>query len=223
MSNPGARLLGWLAAAIATVILVRLLGASGILIVIAATLILGLRAGVGSGSGNWDKSGRKGKAMFGDLWRKLGGRPDTPRTAAPDRTAPTAPAQPTGFRIDVNDPRIPTTPRKALVDVVAQIERLIAGNDGDILKGALLIDVETMRDTHLPRLIQSYIEIPEEHRRQIFQQTQKSASVHLTEALATMKLDLDRISKALAQDNISTFQDNMRFISNRYGKRDGEI
>jgi hypothetical protein len=75
-----------------------------------------------------------------------------------------------------------------------------------------LAEVRQMRDTHLPRLIASYAEIPPAHRAEIFRTTGRSASYNPTEAPDRMVTRAETLSRSMAQDDIDSFADNLRFI-----------
>lgn len=78
-----------------------------------------------------------------------------------------------------------------------------------------------IKGTHLPRLIQSYIEIPEQHRADVFRETGKSASFLLNESLDKMLARLRDISSQLAKGNITTFAENVRFVDLYYEQSKG--
>jgi hypothetical protein len=80
-----------------------------------------------------------------------------------------------------------------------------------------LTEVRQMRDMHLPQLIASYAEIPAAHRAEIFRETGRSASYKLNEALDRMVARLETLSRSMAQGDIDSFADNLRFIEHRYG------
>lgn len=83
-----------------------------------------------------------------------------------------------------------------------------------------LTEVRQMRDTHLPQLVTSYAEIPAAHRADIFRKTGKSASYNLNAAVDKMIQRLETLSSMMAQDDIDSFADNLRFIEHRYGSGD---
>jgi len=123
-------------------------------------------------------------------------------------------------RVVAVDPEMPGLPSSArpIVGSINDLMRVIERRVGaDAIKQPMLIEMEQMRDVHLPKLIRSYVEIPEPHRREIFNKTQKSASVHLCGALEDMMTRLNAIDRDLSAEHIETFEDNMRFISRQYG------
>ena len=73
-----------------------------------------------------------------------------------------------------------------------------------------------IKATHLPQLLQSYIEIPAQHRADVFRETGKSASFLLNESLEKMLGRLRDISAQLARGNITTFAENIRFVDLYY-------
>lgn len=86
---------------------------------------------------------------------------------------------------------------------------------------AELDELGRIKATHLPRLIQSYIEIPEQHRSDVFRETGKSASFLLNDSLDKMLARLRDISSQLARGNITTFAENVRFVDLYYEQSKG--
>ena len=84
-----------------------------------------------------------------------------------------------------------------------------------------LDELGRVKGTHLPRLIQSYIEIPAQHRSDVFRETGKSASFLLNESLDKMLARLRDISSQLARGNITTFAENVRFVDLYYEQSKG--
>lgn len=80
--------------------------------------------------------------------------------------------------------------------------------------------MEQMRDLHLPKLIKSYVDIPAEHRSEIFRTTGKSASFILNESLDKMQAKVDEILRNLAQKDLDAFSNNIKFIGQRYSDDD---
>lgn len=81
-------------------------------------------------------------------------------------------------------------------------------------------EVQQIRDVHVPQLIASYAEIPPQHRAEIFRSTGQSASYNLNAGLDRVIARLEQMSRSLAQDDIDGFADNLRFIEQRYGRKD---
>jgi hypothetical protein len=86
---------------------------------------------------------------------------------------------------------------------------------------AELDELGRIKGTHLPRLIQSYIEIPAQHRADVFRETGKSASFLLNESLDKMLARLRDMSSQLARGNITTFAENVRFVDLYYEQSKG--
>jgi hypothetical protein len=84
-----------------------------------------------------------------------------------------------------------------------------------------LDELGRIKSTHLPRLLQSYIEIPAQHRADVFRETGKSASFLLNESLEKMLARLRDISAQLARGNITTFAENVRFVDLYYEENKG--
>lgn len=119
---------------------------------------------------------------------------------------------------DLEDPRIPDNSRalvKTIRELITDIDRRAAQQEAFCPNG---IEIRMMRDVHLPKMLISYIEIPEQHRAEIFRKTGRSASYMLHEGLKKMADRLAAMSTSMAQGNIDTFTSNLRFIESRYGE-----
>lgn len=120
---------------------------------------------------------------------------------------------------DPDMPGLPGTARpivRSINDYIESITKRIADNP---LGMPLVIEMEQMRDRHLPLLLTSYRNIPDEHRKQIYNETGLSASVHLSTSLTDMCNRLKDIDRSLAKEHINTFADNARFIQDTYGRQ----
>ena len=154
------------------------------------------------------------RSAMWDALRKMLGDPATP-PAAEEMTVVRA-AQPV-----YSDPDMPGLPNDAR-PLVRTINEMMAAIDkrigDDVLGQPLIIEVEQMRDRHLPKLLRSYCEIPAPSRREIFNKTGKSASVHLADSLRAIRQRLEDISRDLSREHLDTFEDNARFITRTYGR-----
>ncbi|WP_242151605.1 hypothetical protein [Sphingomonas sp. BAUL-RG-20F-R05-02] len=133
---------------------------------------------------------------------------------APPRAEPPAPA------VSADDPRLPDASRPLVARLLALIADIEARSQGDALMVSALTEVRQMRDSHLPRLIESYAEIPPAHRAEIFRQTGRSASYNLNQGFERMIERVETLSRTLAQGDLDSFADNLKFIETRYGKDD---
>jgi hypothetical protein len=79
-----------------------------------------------------------------------------------------------------------------------------------------LDELGRIRGTHLPTLLKSYIEIPADHRAEVFRETGKSASFLLNESLDKLLARLREIGSQLAKGNITKFAENIRFVDLYY-------
>lgn len=166
---------------------------------------------------NIGKSSGRGKGMIDAIFsmfrRQTSGTENTAAAPSPEQVRRTEPVY--------TDPEMPGLPAAARDRVrtvnqyIADIRQRIGDNP---LGTALVIEMEQMRDMHLPKLLQSYVEIPESHRKEIFTKTGKSASFHLNASLDAMGKRLKEIDRDLAQEQIDTFSDNTRFINSTYGQ-----
>jgi hypothetical protein len=126
------------------------------------------------------------------------------------------PAHPDGDPLASNwKERIPASSLERVLvirDLVRDLEKETAGRGMQ----TELDELGRIKATHLPRLIQSYIEIPAQHRADVFRETGKSASFLLNESLDKMVGRLRDISSQLARGNITTFAENVRFVDLYY-------
>lgn len=146
--------------------------------------------------------------IFDRLGRIFGSEP-----ARPPAAAPAAPPPPT---FDYADERIPDSARASIARILESIAAAEKAMDREAIPSFNRVDTDQMRDIHLPKLVQSYIDIPADHRGEIFRKTGKSASFLLNQSLATMQAKIDTILKGLAQQDIDTFTNNTQFIGERY-------
>lgn len=140
---------------------------------------------------------------------------DAPVTAATPVPSP-APTP----AIAADDPRLPDASRPRVARLLALAADLEARSARDPLLVSALTEVRQMRDTHLPGLVASYADIPPAHRAEIFRKTGRSASYVLNEGLDKMAARLEALSATMAQDDLDSFADNLRFIDTRYGGTD---
>lgn len=147
-----------------------------------------------------------------DWFRKiLGSSPE----AAPPAASPAPPPVP---RVDFDDQRLPESARKEAKSIADVISRLMAQADQSAFDRIVLGELVQLRDEHLPKLLRSYIDVPAEHRKEIFKKTGRSASFVLEEALGKMRARVEALSRDLAQSELDAFANNADFVSRRYGK-----
>lgn len=145
---------------------------------------------------------------------------ERPRASSPasPRTSPPAPGDdPLGSNWKQLIPQSSLQRVLAVRDLVRDLEK-------DTAARGLQTELEELgriKATHLPRLIQSYIEIPAQHRADVFRETGKSASFLLNESLDKMLARLRDISSQLARGNITTFAENVRFVDLYYEESKG--
>ena len=154
------------------------------------------------------------EGFFQRMLRALGlaGEPPAPPPPAEPQPAPAAPQ----LNFDLNDERIPESSRDLALLIVSQVADLEQRAAGRGLATEIK-ELERIRSAHLPRLLQSYVDIPPEHRAEVFRETGRSASFLLNERLEKMNARLREISKMLARDNLNAFSTNMGFIDRQYG------
>jgi len=122
--------------------------------------------------------------------------------------------------LTADDPRIPDASRPRVARLLGLLADLDARTAADPLLAAAATEVRQMRGSHLPQLVASYADIPPAHRAEIFRRTGRSASYTLNEGVDRMIERAEALSRALAEDNLDSFADNLRFIETRYGSRD---
>lgn len=138
--------------------------------------------------------------------------------ATPEQAVPAAPAVPP-VMVDYEDESIPGSARDRVRRILACLAEVEAALSRETLPGFTGVDIIQMREEHLPRLIKSYIDIPDAHRAEIFRKTGKSASFILNDSLDQMQQRIDSILRSLAQKDIDAFTNNTRFVDERYAER----
>ena len=153
------------------------------------------------------------KGLFQRLIEAFGGQPSPAPAPQPP---PPRPAPP---RLDLDDERIPESSRERAAQIVGLVADL---HERAAQRGLTdeLHELERISSVHLPRLIESYIDIPPEHRSEVFRQTGRSASFLLNERLDKMTQRLREISKMLARDNLNAFSTNLHFVDGHYRTSD---
>jgi hypothetical protein len=139
-----------------------------------------------------------------------------PPQAQPPET-PASPGDPLGADWQQRIPQSSLQRVVAIRDLVRDLEKETAERGMQTEQDEL----GRIKATHLPRLIQSYIEIPAQHRADVFRETGKSASFLLNESLDKMLARLRDISAQLARGNITTFAENVRFVDLYYEQSKG--
>lgn len=145
----------------------------------------------------------------------LGGPAPAGAPPAPDTPPPSEPPPPA---IDLDDPRIPAAAKERARTILALLADLEARADRQGIVNTELIELSQIRARYLPKLLTSYVEIPPEHRTEIFRSTGKSASFMLGERLDKLIERLREISRLLAQGHLDAFTANMQFIDTRFSK-----
>ena len=160
------------------------------------------------------------RSLMESLRAFFAGEPDEEEARAPS-AAPAAAVDATADPLGADwKKRIPQSSLQrvlAIRDLVQDLEKETATRGMQ----TELDELGRVKATHLPRLIQSYIEIPEQHRADVFRETGKSASFLLNESLDKMLARLRDISSQLARGNITTFAENVRFVDLYYEQSKG--
>ena len=118
------------------------------------------------------------------------------------------------------DERLPESSLARVLTIRAMITDLEQRANENCLFDETL-ELERLKAKHLPRLLQSYVEIPTEHRTEIFRETGKSASFLLNERLDKIHDRLREMSLQLARGNLDDFVSNIRFVDSQYNASNG--
>lgn len=163
----------------------------------------------------------KAGAMM-DWFRKFlgtGGAAAAPAGPAPP-VPPGAPPPVTAPAFDLDDPRLPGPARASAKAIMAAIEAVLDSNHHSEFDRIVVGELVQMRTEHLPKLLRSYVDVPPQHRKEIFKNTGRSASFLLDDALRKMSGRVDKLSRDLAQNDLDAFANNAEFVSRRYGAID---
>ena len=140
-----------------------------------------------------------------------------PPPAGPPPAAVPAAAAPV---FDLDDPRLPGPARASAKAIMAAIEAVLDSNHHSEFDRIVVGELVQMRTEHLPKLLRSYVDVPPQHRKEIFKNTGRSASFLLDDALRKMSGRVDKLSRDLAQNDLDAFANNAEFVSRRYGAID---
>ena len=138
--------------------------------------------------------------------------------SAPGSAPAPAPAAAAAF--DLDDPRLPAPARASAKAITAAIEAVLNNSHNSEFDRIVLGELVQMRAEHLPKLLRSYVDVPPQHRKEIFKNTGRSASFLLDDALRKMAGRVDKLSRDLAQNDLDAFANNAEFVSRRYGAID---
>jgi len=111
--------------------------------------------------------------------------------------------------------KLPTSSWERVVVIreqIGELERVTAARKMQVE----LDELGRIKSTHLPTLLKSYIEIPADHRAEVFRETGKSASFLLNDSLDKLLARLREIASQLAKGNITNFAENIRFVDLYY-------
>jgi len=151
---------------------------------------------------------------FLDWLRALFGLPPrVPVAEAPPALPPPEPV-PTDYET-AYDGRLPDSSMVRVRQIHAMLSELEGrSRSQSLFEGSA--ELQRIKSTHLPSLLESYASIPPEHRSEIFRATGRSASFQLNERLDKILDHLNDMSRQLARGNLDQFSENIRFIDMRY-------
>lgn len=150
---------------------------------------------------------------FGDrlrMWFGLGPRAPAPSPAA----APPPKRDP--LEETIHDERLPDSSLErvlAIRSLIAELDR--RAHDCGLFEE--MLELQRLKTSHLPSLLHSYVDIPPEHRAEVFRETGRSASFLLNERLDKILARLHEMSRQLARGNLDDFAQNIRFVDTQYG------
>ena len=111
--------------------------------------------------------------------------------------------------------RLPVQSRSAAADILKHlnaIEAISVDPDGDpLLRG----EAERLIGRHLPRLVDSYCDLPANERR-----PGSEADQHLTEGLKAIAVELGELSRRLSKETSDRFEIERRFVALRFPSTD---
>ena len=158
----------------------------------------------------------EGTGFWSRLWARLRGGGDPSR---PERASEGAPARSDGEAVVDKfelDGRLPPSSLDRILAIRAMSTDLEQrARDVGLIEE--MIELQRLKSSHLPLLVQSYVAIPPEHRAEVFRETGRSASFLLNERLDKVLARLHEMSRQLARGNIDAFTQNIRFVDTRYG------
>jgi hypothetical protein len=143
------------------------------------------------------------------------GLTDPPQATVTPSTPVTAPKA-----THTTDPRLPKSTQEKLPVLLRRIEEVMARARSDDAMTEVS-QLARMREDHLEKVLGAYLEVPEEHRGEIYRRTTKSASFHLNDAIDKMAERIEEISRSLADDKINVFSDNASFVMRNYDSNSG--
>lgn len=133
-----------------------------------------------------------------------------------DEIAPIPIAAPPAPDISILDERLPAAARQKVNEIRALLAEIDQQADSR-LHFEEKLQLDRLKTNHLPRLLQSYVDIPPDHRSEIFRETGHSASYLLGERLDKILVRLRETSRQLARGNLNAFAENIRFVDGQYG------
>lgn len=160
------------------------------------------------------------RLSFIDRLRAFFGFPVRAESAAdalppPPSSAPSPPPFPSPSPDQSYGGRLPESSQRMVQEINALLSELERRAQGQSLFEET-IELQRLKSTHLPSLLQSYVSIPPEHRGEVFRETGRSASYLLNERLGKILERLKEMSRQLARGNLNAFTENIRFIDMRY-------
>lgn len=105
---------------------------------------------------------------------------------------------------------LPAPSRNSLDHIIMKIDGLTPDLQRLPMADPRAADAQRLLSDHLPRLVQSYTEVPERLR------TDKDVERQLQEGLDVVSSELDRLSRDLGRDRLDALEVEGRFLQSRY-------
>lgn len=87
----------------------------------------------------------------------------------------------------------------------------------------LAVEMQQLRDNHLPALLDAYARIPPAHRKDVVPGTGLDATRRLAQGLDGMLERTRAVEGEISRGSLEAFADSARFVDARYGRRHDEI
>lgn len=135
--------------------------------------------------------------------------PDIAARALPETPLNTLPAQVEDW-LALQRRALPAPSRNTLDHIIMQIDGLTPDLQRLTTADPRAADAQRLLSDHLPRLVQSYTDVPERLR------VDQGVERQLQEGLDVVRTELDRLSRDLGRDRLDAFEVEGRFLETRY-------
>ncbi len=115
--------------------------------------------------------------------------------------------------LEAQRPALPAPAAREVDRIMAQLDRLAPELERMNPATPEADEARRLLSDHLPRLVQSYAEVPETHR------TSAEAQAHFRDGLKVVGSEIDRLTSDLARDRLKALETEGRFLESRYGPK----